>query len=434
MKKIIALMLILCFICTLAFANGNGETSSKTDSKQRTIRIYTNRSEAHVAYTLWKTLAERYQEEVNPNVKFEFETVSNLDQYKDKLKLYIAGNELPDVFQIDKGPLAMELASKGKLVDIDAELRRIGMIDDLDEGCRKYVEFDNGQLYIFPESRYGNTIFYWKDKFQAAGITEEPKTYSEFLDACEKLKAAGEVPFALTGKASWNPLHLMCLPSFSVTGNKWINDARSGKVAFADISVVWDSVNFLEAMVKNGYFPKGFQNMDYTDVMNGFLGGQYAMAWAQSLYIPKMEQAYAEGKLGFLQIPMNENYDGDQLATMAIQSGISWCFNQEKYDETLRDFFEFVMKNYTEESYKIGLFSPFNSDLPNGVSQMTLDYYTEMKKQTICWINWDDACDPVTCQTMDDLIKEFVSGIISAKEFVNLIDESVQENGIDYFK
>lgn len=433
MKKLIAIMLIAVFMCTMVFAAASSESAAKADTKVRTIRIYTNRSESHVAYTLWKTIAEKYQKEVNPNVKFEFETVANLDQYKDKLKLYIAGNELPDIFQIDKGPISMELAAQGKLVDIDAELRRIGMINDLDEGCRKYVEFDDGQLFIFPESRYGNTIFYWKDKFQAAGITEEPKTYAEFLDACAKLKAAGEVPFALTGKASWNPLHLMYLPSFSVTGNKWINDAKCGKTSFADTSVVWDSVNFLEAMVKNSYFPNGFQNMEYTDVMNGFLGGQYAMAWAQSLYIPKMEQAYAEGKLGFLRIPMNENYNGDQLATIAIQSGISWSFNKEKYDATLQDFFEYVMKNYTEESYKLGLFSPFNAELPSDVSQMTQDYYEEMTKQTVCWINWDDACDPITCQTMDDLVKEFAAGLVSAQEFVTLLDQSVQENGVSYF-
>lgn len=433
MKRAISILLLLALVCTIIFANGSTE-SSATSSQQRVIRIYTNRSQSHVAYNLWQNLANRYQKEVNPNVKFEFETVANLDQYKDKLKLYIAGNNLPDIFQIDKGPIAMELAAADKLVDIDAELRRIGMVDDLDKGCRKYVEFDNGDLYIFPESRYGNTIFYWKDKFEKAGIVSEPQTYSEFLEVCQKLKDNGEIPFAITGKASWNPLHLMYLPSFSVTGNAWINSAKKGATTFGDEQVVWDSVNFLEAMVKNDYFPNGFTNMEYTDVMNGFLGGQYAMAWAQSLYIPQMEKAYEEGKLGFMKIPKNENFDGDQLATIAIQAGISWSFNKEKYDDTLQDFFEFVMKNYTEESYKLGIFSPFNAELPEGTSKMTQDYYAEMKKQTVCWVNWDDACDPITCQTMDDAVKEFVAGIISGEEFVKLLDESVKENGIEYFK
>ena len=39
-------------------------------------------------------------------------------------------------------------------------------------------------------------IFYDKDAFENAGITAEPKTWSEFLDACQKLKDAGVGPIA----------------------------------------------------------------------------------------------------------------------------------------------------------------------------------------------------------------------------------------------
>lgn len=431
MKKRFLMLMVVVLAAAMLFAAGAGESSS--GSADNVVRIYTNRTESHVAYQLWKNLVARYQAEVDPDFKAEFETVANLDQYKDKLKLYIAGDDLPDIFQIDTGPIAQELAAMDKLVDIEAELRRLGMYDDLDVGCREYVAFDNGDLYIFPESRYGNTIFYWKDKFEAAGITEMPENYTEFLEACEKLKQNGEIPLAITGKASWNPLHVMYLPSFAATGSKWIDTAKKGETTFAGEPVVWDSVNWLQALVDNDYLPPGFQNMEYTDIMNGFLGGQYAMAWAQSLYIPQMDKAYEEGRLGFMLIPENENYDGPRLATIAIQTGISWAFNKDKFDERMQDFFDFVMEHYTEESYKLGIFSPFNSEIPETASQMMKDFYAEMVKQTICWINWDDHCDPVTCQAMDDMVKEFVSGMITAEEFVTLLDESVQEYGVPYF-
>ncbi len=431
MRKLLSVLLIAALLLS-SFAV---MASAEENQPEKNIRIYTNRSESHVAYTLWQNLVARYQAEVNPNFHAEFETVSNLDQYKEKLKLYIAGNDLPEVFQIDKGPIAMELASQGKLVDIDAELTRLGLVDKLNAGCRKYVEFDDGAgLYIFPESRYGNTIFYWKDKFEAAGITEQPKTWTEFMDVCAKLKDNGEIPFAITGKASWNPLHLMYLPSFTVNGNAWIQTAKKGETKFADEPTAWDSANMLAEMAKNKYFPAGFENIEYTDIMNGFIAGQYAMAWAQSLYIPRMEEAYAEGKLGFFVLPRNDKYpDIEQAATLAIQTGISWSFNLEKYDDEMKRFFEFVMNNYTEESYKLALFSPFDEELPDGLSQMMQDYYAEMAKQTICWVNWDDACDPITCQLMDDIVKELAAGMITAEEFINMLDESVQENGVSYF-
>lgn len=40
-------------------------------------------------------------------------------------------------------------------------------------------------------------MFYNKDHFEAAGITSEPTTWAEFLDACEKLKAAGFTPLSV---------------------------------------------------------------------------------------------------------------------------------------------------------------------------------------------------------------------------------------------
>ena len=100
----------------------------------------------------------------------------------------------------------------------------------------------------------------------------------------------------------------------------------------------------------------------------------------------------------------------------------------------MQRFFDFIMTNYSEESYKLKLFSPFDTELPEGMSTMMKNYYAEMVKQTVCWINWDDACDPVTCQQMDDSVKELAAGLISAEEFVRLLDESVQENGIEYFQ
>ena len=114
--RLLSLVMVVLLLASLTSAGALADG----DQPEKTIRIYTNRSESHVAYTLWVNLVERYRAEVNPNFKAEIETVSNLDQYKDKLKLYIAGNNLPDIFQIDKGPIAQELASMGKLVDIDA--------------------------------------------------------------------------------------------------------------------------------------------------------------------------------------------------------------------------------------------------------------------------------------------------------------------------
>ena len=61
-------------------------SASSEEQPEKTIRIYSNRTESHVAYQILQDIIGQYQEEVNPNFKAEFECEPNLDQYKNKLK------------------------------------------------------------------------------------------------------------------------------------------------------------------------------------------------------------------------------------------------------------------------------------------------------------------------------------------------------------
>lgn len=448
MKRRIRLILAATMVMSslLAGCGSTAQNTSNTNATEidaqvnesqpkKTLRVFSNRTESHVAYQILMDIAKQYQNEVNPNFNIEIETEPNLDDYKNKLKLYIAGNELPDYFQIDKGPIAEELSAAGKLMDMDEELAKAGMTDKLNLSCRKYNENLDGSLYIMPEARYGNTFFYWKDQFENAGVTDTPKTFTEFIDVCQKLKNAGYIPIAATAKASWNPLHIMYLPSWSVTGNDWLDSAKKGEVKFSDIPVVVDSAKFLDTLATNGYFPAGFGNIEYTDIMNGFLEGDYSMAWCQSVYLNKFADAYAEGKLGFMLIPTNNNDSSyEQVGTIAVQTGISWALNAETYDAETERFYKYLLTHYTETCYKFDTYSPFDDlDLPDGKSQIMKDYFAEMQKQTICWSNWDDNCDPVTGSLMDDLVKQLAAGMISPEDFLSQLDESAATEGKEYF-
>ena len=44
---------------------------------------------------------------------------------------------------------------------------------------------------------------YNKKVFEDAGVDEPPKTWTEFLAACEKIKKAGKIPIALGNQTPW---------------------------------------------------------------------------------------------------------------------------------------------------------------------------------------------------------------------------------------
>ena len=60
-------------------------------------------------------------------------------------------------------------------------------------------EWTGGKLVSVAEQPNMGGIFYDKAKFEAAGITETPTTWAEFLDVCQKLVDAGYQPLALDG-------------------------------------------------------------------------------------------------------------------------------------------------------------------------------------------------------------------------------------------
>ncbi len=62
------------------------------------------------------------------------------------------------------------------------------------EACRTAGE---GKLMTIPYQPNVFAVFYNKEIFDQAGVTAVPKTWTEFLDACEKIKTAGFVPLTV---------------------------------------------------------------------------------------------------------------------------------------------------------------------------------------------------------------------------------------------
>lgn len=56
---------------------------------------------------------------------------------------------------------------------------------------------DDGGIYAIPYQPFLFAIMYNKDHFKKAGITQVPKTWTEFKDASGKLKAAGFIPITV---------------------------------------------------------------------------------------------------------------------------------------------------------------------------------------------------------------------------------------------
>lgn len=61
-------------------------------------------------------------------------------------------------------------------------------------------EWADGKLLVVPYQPYTTGVWYNKDIFEEAGITEEPLTWKDFLDVLQKVKDTGYAPLAMNSE------------------------------------------------------------------------------------------------------------------------------------------------------------------------------------------------------------------------------------------
>ena len=135
----------------------------------------------------------------------------------------------------------------------------------------------NGTIYGIPGNLSGWVFYYNKALFAQAGIDGPPKTWDDLIAACEKLKAADILPFALGNQDGLGTLQYL---NIIFPGN--FNEADSVALAKGEIKYngeAFTRVNqHLLDLIKAGYFDPGFASMlQWTDAVESFAGGQSAM-------------------------------------------------------------------------------------------------------------------------------------------------------------
>ena len=105
------------------------EEVAQSDMPEKHMVVLACRSPEAVACTSLEAIADKYAEEVNPNFSLEIQTVSEMKEYKQKIKTLIASGEDPDMFSMDADPYARTLLSTGILKDITEYCKENNLAD-----------------------------------------------------------------------------------------------------------------------------------------------------------------------------------------------------------------------------------------------------------------------------------------------------------------
>lgn len=193
----------------LSGCGGGGETTDEGASTESTgeeivINYPTFQCGVNTAAPVVDQLIEEFNAEYAGKYRIQKEDVPGDANYVDKIKVQLGTGDLPPVVY-GGGYNLLDLAlAKDVVVDltpyVEADPEWKAMYSDV----ALTTNSRDGKIYA--SSSEGSLVgyFYNKELFEKAGIAEPAKTWDEFWEQCDKLKAAGITPLALdTADSAW---------------------------------------------------------------------------------------------------------------------------------------------------------------------------------------------------------------------------------------
>ncbi|QJD86525.1 ABC transporter substrate-binding protein [Cohnella herbarum] len=314
MKKLIIGLTLVALSAGIAGCSGS---SSKGD--ETTLRIAMV-SPGEGVIKVWEQIKEKY-EEAHPDVNVELNYQEDAIYQSIGLPNLLSGENAPDIYFEWAGERLKTRIESGYAADLTEALKQDGLKDAFSEGDFKGMEFD-GKTYMIPTaSDVSNIIWYNKKIFADLGI-QPPQTWEQFIEICEKIKAANITPLASGNKDLW-------------PGGNWIAHLISrvvGEQAYGDALQLKQPFNSPDFVTALGYVQQLWENKYINDSVNAiaddegdvlFFNGQAAMHPIGSWLVSSALESAPELELGYFNLPSMPNGKGDQTSVLGVQNGFA---------------------------------------------------------------------------------------------------------------
>lgn len=213
---------------------------------------------------------KKVEEELGIKIKYE---AINGQTYHTKLKVALAGSELPDLFVIHPGDDRDPFITAGAVSPLNDALDSSGIGNKFFQG---YLPTDGeGNIYSVPfRADMVEAMFYNKKIFKEVGI-DVPKNWDEFKSAVAAIREKGYAPIGLGNKDRWMGdlvYNTMVLREDPQAFAK----ALTGEMSYADKPFL-DAAKKVQELVKMDGFQKGYMGAIEPEVVEMFEANQIAM-------------------------------------------------------------------------------------------------------------------------------------------------------------
>lgn len=198
-----------------------------------------------------------------------------------------------------------------------------------------------GQEYAYTQGVIAEGLIYNKVVFNAAGITELPKTRSEFFALAEKIKSRNLVPIALNVGAAW-PLQQWDKSVMAIAGRgdyfaSMVDDSQP----FAAGKPYAESLGIAHRIFSSGYSEADFIGNNWESSKQQFINNKTAMFYLGNWVIPQLvESGMRANDIGFIPFPL------DDTGTSKALLNFDWAMAVSRYSknpETAKAWIDFII-------------------------------------------------------------------------------------------
>ncbi len=323
LRGILACAVAIIMIFAFVACGSSTDTTNNSDSQNSTVAGTSTqpkeiKSLTLMAPTQWlewagsKAVTDYFNNSKTQDygAKLELVKVPEGDQGTQVVKAKFAAGDVPDLlFWFDtSSTLDASLLFAEQDPEADWTKNFGGITGDLNQ--IKYMK--DGKLYGVPFGESTTTcVFYNKKVFADAGV-QVPKTWEEFLQVCDAIKAKGVTPVYYSGKDAWT---LQLIPilgwgygALEPDAATLINSIETNKKKIESLGFLVDSIAKTKELLDKGYVQKTWLSDTYVQAQQALTEGKAGMypmgTWVIPEFIKVSSQETVNGELGAFAMPL----------------------------------------------------------------------------------------------------------------------------------
>ncbi|MCY1152547.1 MAG: sugar ABC transporter substrate-binding protein [Sphaerochaetaceae bacterium] len=322
MKKTFTILTIVLFSCASIFAQGSSE-SAKADE---TITLeFMQWWEPEMAPGVMEAICSEY-EAANPGIKIK-RISKPYSEVQSQVTIGAASGTLSDVLGCDPTWI-YNLVKQDAVQPLDEFMSA----DNYDESQLASISVLNGKKYLINVENFIYPLFYNTDMFEEAGISEVPKTHSEFISAAEKLTDTSKNQYGWDISLSLqNPTGIQN----DIMSLVWASDGSGvPEPNNEDVAKVF---NLVKTMNDKGLLVPGFMTAQEQDKVEHFVNNRCAMMVDSLAHINMIRERNADLNFDIALPPVADDYSGPHILDMA-----AWGITISKSSEHPQEAWDFV--------------------------------------------------------------------------------------------